>query len=342
MRYSFLTLIFLFFSLCVKAEYQSILYLQSDIDWRIDSIDLKGINEVRVLSFYVNDNGVLLNGISSSEDSFDEFIQKVKDLKETYPDLKISISVDASNNLSKVINNSSYRKILVENIKENLIKNNFDGVAIKWEYPLSYKDKTNFKVLLKELKYQLDLLEKDYNKNYLLSHSIPMNKNIINYFDFKDIVKYIDYIEIYYYDHTVRDKKTSHFYNLFLSNEDEWSIEKTVNYLKSKDISIEKIVITIPSFGKKFSNVEQQGDGLYNILDSNYVLEKVSYSIINNYYLPNDSYKKFKSLESNSSYLFNVEEGIFITFLDNQDIDNIKQYVVINNLYGISSSLYLD
>ena len=93
----------------------------------------------------------------------------------------------------------------------------------------------------------------------------------------------------------------------------------------------------IPFYGIRFDNVEKTGDGLYNNIEisSPSIVKYLSYAQIQTYYLSNDTYKQFKSLESNSSYLFNIDQGRFVTFLDKTEVGNIVKYSIDNNLYGV-------
>lgn len=342
MRYLFALLIIFIVSVEVQAKPQSIVYLPSWINWELDTINLSGVNEVKVAFFPIDSSKKITNGIGSSESSFDEFIQKIKDLKILYPDLKVSISVGGGTyspkDFSKVIENEQGRKILIGSIVDKLDNTKFDGVSIDWEYPSSSADKKNFKNLLKELREELLILEQKNKKPYLLSYSIPNHSWISKFIDLKDSVKYVDYIEIMAYDLVGgASKKTGHNANLFEANKDIWATEKTISYLLSRGIPSVQIVVGIPFYGIRFDNVEKQGDGLYNNIEvvNPSAVRYLSYSQVYTYYLTNNRYKQFKSLESNSSYLFNIEDGKFVTFLDKKEVAKIAEYSIQNDLYGI-------
>jgi chitinase len=340
----FLVILLMVLISCVsQAKVRSIVYLPSWVNWDLDTIKLDGVDEIKVAFYPIDNSKKITNGVGASESNFDEFIQKIQDLKVIYPKLKVSIVVGGGTYspkaFSKVIENQQGRKILVESIIEKLVETNFDGVSIDWEYPSSSADKKNFKFLLKDIKAELLVLEASRkNKSYLLSYSIPGHSWISNFINLKDSIKYVDYIEIMSYDLVgAYSKKTGHNANLFESSQDTWATGKTVDYLLSIGIPSAKIVMGIPFYGLRFDNVEKKGDGLHNNIEitSPSMVKYLSYAQIKTYYLSNNTYKQFKSLESNSSYLFNVDHGRFVTFLDKAEVANIVNYSIDNNLYGV-------
>ena len=144
--------IFTFFVINAQAKISSIVYLPSWINWELDTINLEGVTEVKVAFYPIDNEKKLTNGVGASESNFDEFIQKIQDLKEIYPELKVSISVGGGTYspkaFSNVISSEDGRKILVGSIVNKLVETKFDGVSIDWEYPSTSADKKNFRVLL--------------------------------------------------------------------------------------------------------------------------------------------------------------------------------------------------
>ncbi len=320
-----------------------VIYLPSWINWELDTIDVSKVDEIKLGFFTISEDYEIINGVDASGSTFDEIIKRLQDLKEKYPKIKVSITLGGGtyspDKFSRVISSYKGREKIIANVVEKLQQIDFDGVAIDWEFPNSNKDKVNFTLFIKDLKVKMDNLAISTKKKYLLSYSVPAGSWIAKFIDIPKTLKYVDYIEIMSYDLVGRSSEmTGHLANLYSSIDGEWSTSKAVDYFYSIGVPKEKMLMGVPFYGIKFDYVKSKNNnGLYQDIDnqkSNRV-HYISYSQIMIYYITDKNFKLFFSDEANSSYLFNEKEQQFITFLNQNEVSRIVNYIKTNKMYGV-------
>jgi len=119
-------------------------------------------------------------------------------------------------------------------------KYNVDGVDIDWEYP-GYKahggseqDKTNFTLLLKEIRSQLDLLELELNKSLILSIASGVSRTHINSIEWEKVEPLVDMVNLMTYNYSGPwDRFTNHHTPLFCSDQNLslTSVDASLKYL---------------------------------------------------------------------------------------------------------------
>ncbi len=116
---------------------------------------------------------------------------------------------------SRLVNNPSARARFISHVVEFLLKHNFDGLDLDWEYPSCwqtdckeerYSDRAAFTAWVRELK------EAFAPHGLLLSAAVSPSKKIIDVgYDVAEIAEYMDWIAVMTYDYFGHwDKKTGH------------------------------------------------------------------------------------------------------------------------------------
>ncbi|MDQ0639597.1 GH18 family chitinase [Pedobacter sp. W3I1] len=138
--------------------------------------------------------------------------QQLNQLKLKNPELKILISIGGwawSENFSDAALSDTSRKAFAESAVKIIEKFKLDGVDIDWEYPgiageegnvFRPEDKQNFTLILKELRLELDSLEKKSQTKKLLTIAVGGFTNFIRHTEMDKVQQYLDFVNLMTYD----------------------------------------------------------------------------------------------------------------------------------------------
>jgi chitinase len=294
------------------------------------------------------------------EDLFYSNMEKIKEYKKEYRDVKVLISVGGwtdSGEFSDVALNEENRKKFAKSALELIKEFNLDGVDIDWEFPVSGglptnkarpEDKENFTLLLKTLR---DVL-KEENENYLLTIAAPASYTQIHNTEPDKYHIFLDFINLMTYDfHGIWDKYTNHHSPLYGNpkDPDEKSRERAncdfavKEYLKF-GIPPEKIVLGVPFYGKGWICEDDGHNGLfakvkgipYGIFDNeDYPSGSNPFFFIKGVIENDPNYIKFRDKYAKVPWLWNPKEKIMYSYDDEESILEKCNYVIKNNLGGI-------
>lgn len=267
-------------------------------------------------------------------------------LKKDNPLLKILVSVGGwgwSGGFSDMALTKESRARFIQSALEFIEKHCLDGLDIDWEYPglpgagnpNRAEDKENFTLLLKECRSALDAMAE--SKHYLLTIAAAASSAFIEKNDMGEASQYLDMVNLMTYDFAGEwDDVARHHANLFPSDYYEWgnSVSETVSRYIEEGVPAEKLVIGVPFYGRGWRNIapvndgiDQSGDGLSNV--------NLSYRRLRRNYLSNSAYKYGWDHSAKAPYLFNEEDGVFITYENSQSLQLKCDFVKENNLKGV-------
>nr|CAD7569858.1 unnamed protein product [Timema californicum] len=185
-----------------------------------------------------------------------EFYRKVTDLKKK--GLKVLVAIGGWNDslgdkYSRLVNNAASRRKFVENVIQFIVKYNFDGLDLDWEYPKCWQvdctkgpdsDKQGFAALVQELSTSFKPL------GLLLSSAVSPSKVVIDSgYDVPALSQYFDWISVMTYDfHGHWDKQTGHNFS--------------INYWIQQGANPKKIIMGMPLYGQSFSLTDPKDTGL--------------------------------------------------------------------------------
>ncbi len=148
-----------------------------------------------------------------------EFYEKVTALKQKRG-RKVLLAIggwndSAGDKYSKLVTSPTAREAFTNHAVKFLLKHNFDGLDLDWEYPTCWQvncdkgpktDKENFAAWVKELKMAFK------QHGLLLTAAVSPAKKVIDAgYDVPAVGEYLDYISVMTYDyHGQWDKKTGH------------------------------------------------------------------------------------------------------------------------------------
>ena len=281
-------------------------------------------------------------------------IGEYKYYKSIYPDKKLLLSIGGESkisNFSQMASNAQNRATFITSCINFLTEYPFfDGLDIAWKYPQS-ADKTNFTLLLKEIRMSLN---QNNMANKMLTIAVPAdNKNIAN----QDISNYKDQVDLinimdYDYDNSLKNITThnsplySNPLNLDIDNT-YLNIDYSVNQYLNAGVSSTKLSIGTPFYSRGWSNVDFStgiNNGLYSITSGSPI------GTWDNLSSPSgqNPWFQLKALETDSNwekhydnvakapYLINKIQKYFYTYEDENSLTEKCNYINSKNLAGIS------
>jgi len=273
---------------------------------------------------------------------------KLNELKKSYPNLKIIISVGGwewSGKFSDAALTDSSRIVFADSAIAFMKQYNFDGIDIDWEYPVSGglstnarrpEDKTNFTLLMKKLREKLDAQGTADARKYYLSFAGGASNSYISNTELNLLAGCVDYAVIMTYDiHGPWDTYSDFNSPLYTPSEPspqyKVSIDSVVKAWISAGFPASKAVLGVPFYGYLYTGVASANNGLYSTFTG---ASSVPYDKIVSTYLSNPAFVKFRHSEAQIPWLFNGSS--FISYDDPESIAAKANYVKINNLAGVS------
>ena len=252
-------------------------------------------------------------------------------LKSQQTHLKIHLSIGGASwekNFMPVSSNTVKRATLVSELKTLLEEYGLNGVDLDWEF-VQQDQGQFFEVLAKDLR-------SSFGNKYELTTAVPSCPSLLQYYNLRTASQYFNWINLMTYDASVGAGYSTHHAPLYKHPDDpieDCSGDTAVKYLNNLNISNNKLVLGIPLYGYQYKVPKNDPrHGLFLKLECN---SKCETSIASKD-LPKDSkFIRYMDPIAKAPYLYNSEEGLFITFEDKASAQFKIDYVNSNNLKGI-------
>ena len=267
-------------------------------------------------------------------------------MKAQNPDLKVIISIGGwawSNWFSDAALTTESRTGFGKSAIELMQKYKLDGIDLDWEYPgqigedngFRPEDKQNFTLLLGEIRRQLDELETTSKMHYLLTIATGGDQQYIDHTELGETQKHLDFINVMTYDfYSGLDSVTGHHANLYDSKQapslSKSAMASVERHLKA-GVPANKIVLGIPFYGRMWTGVNAQNNGLYQKAKS--VGAIVDYNIIADKYL-NKGFERFWDESAKAPYLWDRDSTRFISYEDTTSLGIKLRFVEEKGLGG--------
>jgi len=271
-------------------------------------------------------------------------IRQLNQLKNINPKLKTIIAVGGwswSGRFSDVALTQKSREKFADSVVDFLVKYNFDGVDIDWEYPVSGgestnshrpEDKTNFTLLMKTLREKLDEQGASDGKKYILSFAGAAGGWYANNTELNKLSSYVDYANVMTYDiHGTWDKYTDFhapLYNISTVN-GAYSVDKAITAWVNAGFPKEKIVMGVPFYGYIYKGVADTDNGFNQTYSGG---ASISFANIAANYLKQPEYKRYFNQTAKVPWLFNG--STFITYEDEESMAEKAKYIKEKGLSG--------
>lgn len=275
-----------------------------------------------------------------------QFISQLVAKKAENPDLQVLVSIGGwiwSKNFSDAALNDSTRALFASSAIELMLKHKFDGIDLDWEYPgqigdnnvFRPEDKENFTLMLKEIREQLDQLPQSADKHFLLTIATGANKDYTDNTDLGEAQKYLDFINIMTYDlYSGLDYTTGHHANLNatpLTTKQGSDIHSAVDGHINAGVPTGKIVLGIPFYGRIWSGVNNENNGLYQPAET--IGTIIDYHIIVDQYLEK-GFESYWDEVANAPYVWSADSAIFISYENPQSLGLKLKYIDEKGLAG--------
>ena len=316
------------------------------------------LHDFKVIAYYMGDGSDLerynfnhlthiiysflhLNGNQLSFDSdVDKLaLQRLIALKEQYPHLKVMLSLGGwggCETCSEVFNSAENRAAFAQSTLAIIEEYGADGIDLDWEYPTipghpghpyADYDKDNFTALAQALR-------DSFGDRYELSFAAGGFDNFLqNAVDWDAIMPLFDNVNLMSYDIVNgATPHTGHHTALYSTPEQKDSTDNAVQFLLSKGVPAEKIVIGAAFYARSWENVENVNLGLYQ--PGNHI-EGAKFKDYASVYVPEEGYVYYWDNIAKAPIIYNEKKKIFATFDDKRSISAKVRYIKARQLGGI-------
>lgn len=266
-------------------------------------------------------------------------------LREYNPDLQILLSIGgwSAGGFSEAASTDEGRRSFAKTACQILKENKFDGIDLDWEYPCyseagiksSPEDKTNFTLLLKDIRDELYLHEKRDGRHYLLTIAAGADQYYVDGTEMDKVQQYLDFVQLMTYDMRGGFQTlTGHHTNLYTTVGDLFriSVDTSVKIFLNAGVPKEKIVIGAAFYSRMWKDVPNLNNGLLQMAPAAGGYGP-SYTDLCKNYINKNGYKRYWDDEAKAPYLFDGSN--FITYEDEESLRNKCNYVMSNEISGI-------
>lgn len=285
--------------------------------------------------------------------------RKLNLLKEKNPDLKILISIGGwawNENFSDAVLTDSSRKVFAKSSVDIIKKYNLDGVDIDWEYPAlpgeegnvyRPEDKQNFTLMFEEIRKELDVLQKETGKSKMLTTAVAGWVEFLDATEMGKAQQYLDFVNLMTYDLFQGDTVVNHapIYTTDIYKTEK-SADAAVKAFVKAGVPIEKLVMGIPFYSRKFTVAGKLEKGLGQKQSAQAYFE--GYSYIKDSLVNKKGFKVYRDEVAKVPYLVNEKTKEIISYEDEQSVEERCKYVLANKMggvmfweYGSDPKLYL-
>ena len=284
-------------------------------------------------------------------ESVDKFhLKNLRLLKQKFPHLRVLMAIGGATPakaFSDMAADEKLRQKFVKSCLDLYLGTHgavIDGIDMDWEFPgvgdgTRKEDKQNFTLLMKEFRLQLDELEKQKKRSYLLTAATPAGTWLVQNYDLKELTPLLDWFNVMTYDFSGAWSKATNFTApLHRAKDDPYpanNVDATVRgYLKA-GVLPHKITLGIPFYGRGWTTASKDNDGLYQKLARGDISGTAfTYRNLVDNYIGKNNYSRYWDYGAKVPWLFNPTDRVFITYEDPDSIGYKADYIAEHYLGG--------
>ena len=277
-------------------------------------------------------------------------------LKQLNPHLKLAISIGGwtgSGKFSDAASTDVGRRLFTESAIDVFIRQRpglFDGIDIDWEFPVegglegnveSPADKTNFTLLLGELRRQLDAQGALDNRRYELTIAASARLDEIANVEITRIEPLLDFINVMTYDYHSAPGRTNFNAPLYAAGGDlnrRVNIDATMRALLDAGVPAGKLLVGIPFYGHGYGSVPNVRAGLFQ----NGTAKPLGWhegdgdwKVLAQTRLKDTRYVRYWEPQARVPWLYDPTSGTWVSYDDPQSVGEKVRYVREHGLGGV-------
>jgi len=238
--------------------------------------------------------------------------------------IKVLLSVGGGNtsqSFSTVLSNKDLFYKFAYQLINFVVKNNYDGVDIDWEFPKNINDEYN-------LNKFVEFLRQNLGDNYTISIDLPFANYSGRYFDIDFLKNIVNYFVVMTYDYSGSWSRISG-YNAPLTSGfcNSHDIQKSIEYWLARGVKPKSMLLGIPFYGRAFNSDEP-------CQEFNQSFAATYRNILS--LLKNEDYQYFWDFMTKTPYLVNKKDKIYYSFDDPSSINAKIRYAFEMNLGGVA------
>jgi len=308
----------------------------------LSNIQAKKLTHINYAFVNVKDNRAFLQ--REATDTVN--LNNLNKLKAQNPNLKILISIGGwswSEHFSDAALSDTARKSFASSAVAIVEKYKLDGVDIDWEYPgipgeegnvYRNEDKQNFTLLLKELRLQLDTLQKNTKEKKLLTIAAGGFTDFINHTEMKKLQQYLDYVNLMTYDF-YQAGVAGHHTSLYASAKLPFNnnADKVFKEFLAAGVPSNKLVMGIAFYSRAYTLKANATKGLGDSVTSSRFGK--GYTFLKDSLVNKNGFIAYRDRKAKAPYLYNTITKEYMTYDDEESVKEKCKYVLKNDLGGV-------
>lgn len=289
-------------------------------------------------------DGKVVEGFAHDAENF----AALRRLRQSHPALQILVSVGGwswSKNFSDVALTAESRRRFAESAMDFVSRYDLDGIDIDWEYPglpgdnnpHRPEDRENYTRLLRSLRVHLQAQAKRMHRHLYLSVATNGTQDFIDHTQMAAVAGIVDSVNLMAYDMAGEGKTTGHHAALYanpLGPQGASAHDYVQAYLRA-GVPAGKIVLGVPFYGKGWTNVASERNGLFEPGTPAPDLHLGYKDIVSTLLVPGSGYQRFWDTSAQVPYLYNSANQTWIDYEDPESIAHKAAYVRDRHLAGI-------
>lgn len=318
----------------------------------VDAISMEKLTHINYAFVNVKDSMAFLTNLRTDSTNFRKLNERKRKVN---PDLKILISIGGwtwSGNFSDAVLTPTSRKLFAKTSVDIVREYDLDGVDIDWEYPAMRgaegnvyrpEDKHNFTLMFRELRAELDNLEKETGRYYELTAAVGGSKGFIDNTEMAEVGGILDYVFVMTYDYSGRNGTVGHHTNPYSSEKDGSgsSVDQSITDFLAAGVPASKLAVGVGFYGKAWvaESAENNGMGQRRVHPAQNQGaaqgQGGGYTKIKDTMIGQNGYKRFWDKRAKAPYLFNRDTKVFVTYDDEKSVTEKIRYIKKHKLAGI-------
>jgi chitinase len=266
-------------------------------------------------------------------------LQELVQLKNKNPQLKIMVSIGGWGGCapcSDLFSSAEHRHTFAKTTVALFKQYNFDGLDLDWEYPViegypghkyDAADKENFTALIKNLREEM-------GNHYLVSFAAGgFIKYLEQSVDWNEVVPLVNFINLMTYD-LVNGYSTITGHHTPLSGKrpGQETTERCVNWLLSKNVPSDKLIIGAAFYARVWENVPDSNNGLYQ---TGKFKQGISYKNFEKYFSDSSGFRYHWDKKTKAPFQYNAQKKLFATFDDKKSVGEKANFIRRKKLGGM-------